>query len=139
MEHCFKVDGKAKDDRQTEEPANQTESIRRRRRDWGQFCVGSPQTPAKLSYKGGTQGHSRTKCASWFQLLNTHTHQTGPSEQQLFTPATEKTRPHTADRTRRNAFVTPACAIVQRKNFISGLSPWQQELPGEPNPARPSG
>lgn len=52
MEHYFKVDGKAKEERQTDEAANQTESIKRRRRDWGQFCVGSPPNTHQAELQG---------------------------------------------------------------------------------------
>lgn len=100
------------EDRQNEEPANQAESIQRRRDSCLlTVCVGS----TKLSYFACTQRHSKIKRALLFQLLNSHTK---PVKSNSFSlPLLRKQNRTWQDCTRRNAFVSPASANTLQKLY----------------------
>lgn len=137
------------DDRQAEEPANQAEEARL----WSVLCwltsfvLAPPNTHQTELLRLPPQPpsparHSEIKCASLFQLLNSRPEPDCSS----LRGATAFHSRYGENRTAReglHANVTQSFRqhpLTPCKNFIPGLSPWQQELPGDglANPARPS-
>lgn len=97
------------------------------------------QTATKLSYFACTQRHSKAKRALLFQLLNSHTKPVkGNSFSLPLRRKQNRTRRglHAAGIARDVTHLLRQHPLTPCKNFIPGLSPWQQELPGEANPGQ---